>query len=352
MRRYLLVFVIVIILLVLSAGWAMVMLGAGSGTPLAQLLATATPTVTPTGTATATPVNTPTNTATATATATASPTVTPTGTPTLTPTATPTKLTISVELSANKVGQGHPFFVKLSSSRAVSATATLDGYTIPLMASKGAYWGSLGFSRLSLLGPRAVTVNVRDAEGQTASQRLPLEVVATQFEVSTIDVVPTAFDASDFVKEEAFLRSVWTVVTPRQLWSGLFARPINSAITSPFGEIRIWKDGSRDSHEGTDFEGVTGTPIYAAADGVVALAQPLVVRGNVVIIDHGLGVYTGYYHFSELLVKKGDAIKQGQLLGKMGATGRVTGPHLHWDMIVGGVNVDGLEWTTKVMGPQ
>ena len=339
MRPYVIVIGIVIVLLLLSVGWAMAVLGAGS-TPLAQLLATATPTSTPTITPTATPTSTPT----ATSTATPSPTVTPTSTPTATP--TPAKLTISVELSSAKVGQGHPFTVKLSSSRAVSATATLDGYSVALVPLGGAYWGFLGFSRLSILGPRTVIINAHDATGQTASERLPVEIVATKFEVSTFDLVPTAFDATDFIKEEAFLRGVWTVVTPRQLWSGLFARPIDSAITSPFGELRIWKDGSRDSHEGTDFEGVTGTPIYAAADGVVALAQPLVVRGNVVIIDHGLGVYTGYYHFSELLVKKGEPIKKGQLLGKMGATGRVTGPHLHWDMIVGGVNVDGLEWTT------
>jgi murein DD-endopeptidase MepM/ murein hydrolase activator NlpD len=77
------------------------------------------------------------------------------------------------------------------------------------------------------------------------------------------------------------------------------------------------------------------------------MAQALVVRGNVVILDHGLGVHSGYYHLSEILVKKGDAVKKGQLIGKMGATGRVTGPHLHWDLVVNGFNVDALEWTKK-----
>jgi murein DD-endopeptidase MepM/ murein hydrolase activator NlpD len=342
-RRYSFGIVIVIVLLLLSAGWAAVLVGAGSG-PLAQLLATATPTPTATSTPTATPTSTPTALPTATATATATPTSTPSPTP------TPVKLTISIELSASKVGQGHPFFVKLTSSRPVSASATLEGYVIPLVPSNGAYWGAFGFSRLTTLGPRTVSVNAHDATGQTASERVAVEVVATQFEVSTIDMIPTPFDASDYVKEAAFLRPVWTTITPRQLWSGLFARPVNSIITSPFGELRIWKDGSRDSHEGTDFDGVTGTPIFAAADGIVALAQPLVVRGNVVIIDHGLGVHTGYYHLSEILVKKDDPIKKGQLIAKMGGTGRVTGPHLHWDMVVGGQNVDGLEWTTKKFG--
>ena len=124
----------------------------------------------------------------------------------------------------------------------MSATASLEGYTIPLMPTNGAYWGFLGFSRLATLGPRTVTINAHDAEGQTVTDRAQVEVVATNFEVSSIDAVPTAFDASDYIKDQAFLRTVWAVVTPRQLWSGLFMRPIGSEITSAFGELRIWKD--------------------------------------------------------------------------------------------------------------
>lgn len=312
-----------------------------------DLLATATPTHTPTATPTYTP--TPTNTPTATSTPSATPTATSTSTPTETPTPSPTplKLSINSELSSAKVGQGHPFFVKVTSSRAVSATATLEGRTITLYLSNGAYWGAFGFSRLATLGPRSVAIFARDATGQTASETLPLQVVATDFLVSKFDLVPTAFDPTDFVKEANLLAPIWNAVSPKQLWTGLFMRPSQGQISSPFGEIRIWGDNSRDSHEGTDFDDKTGTPVVAANDGVVALAQPLVVRGNAVIIDHGFGVHTGYYHFSEILVKKGDTVKKGQLIGKVGATGRVTGPHLHWDMVVGGFNVDAMEWTTK-----
>ena len=292
---------------------------------------TATPTVTPTATATATPTHTP--------------TPTPTSTPTATP--TPPRLAIKVELSASKVGQGHPFFVKLTSNRPVTATATLEDRTIPLHLNGGTYWGAFGFSRLATLGPRALTINARDAASMRANERLTVEVTTTQFPSSRIDAVPTAFDPTEYVKERNFLQPIWSAISPKPLWSGLFVKPTNSELTSLFGEVRIWKDGSRDSHEGTDLGGKTGDPILAANDGMVALAQPLVVRGNVVILDHGLGIYTGYYHLSEISVKKGETVKKGQLIGKMGTTGRVTGAHLHWDFVVGGFNVDGLEWTEK-----
>lgn len=332
MRRF--VFSLLLIVVLLVALSAVTVVGARSNV-VGLLFPSPTPTFTRTLTPTPTPTLTPT----------ASPTPIPTAT--RTPTPTPLKLTIRVELSSTKVGQGHPFFVKLTSSRAVSASATFEERTIPLYLSGNAYWGTFGISRLATLGARTLLVNARDAAGAAANERIAFEVVATQFPAMTIDAIPTAFDPTEFVKERNFLAPIWNAVSPHQLWSGLFMKPVNGDITSPFGEIRIWKDGSRDSHEGTDFGGSMGTPVYAANDGVVALAQPLVVRGNVVIIDHGLGIHTGYYHLSEILVKKNEPVKKGQLIGKLGATGRVTGAHLHWDMVVGGFNVDAMEWTVK-----
>ncbi len=294
-----------------------------------------------------TPTHTPT--ATATATATATPTSTSTTTPTHTPTPTPTppKLAIKIEVSSPKVGQGHPFLVKVTSNRPATVSATLEDRTIPLYLNGNAYWGIFAFSRLATLGPRAVSVSARDANGTTANGNTLVEVIATRFASFKLDAVPTAFDPAEFIKERNFLLPIWNTITPNPLWSGLFMKPVNGEVTSNFGDVRIWRDGSRDSHEGTDFGGSTGTPIFAANDGLVEVAQPLVVRGNVVMIDHGLGVHTGYYHLSEILVKKGERVIKGQLIGKMGATGRVTGAHLHWDMVVGGINVDPLEWTVK-----
>jgi murein DD-endopeptidase MepM/ murein hydrolase activator NlpD len=90
-------------------------------------------------------------------------------------------------------------------------------------------------------------------------------------------------------------------------------------------------------------------PIYAPADGKVVFADALTVRGNTTYIDHGWGVYTGYLHQSEMYVEVGDQVSRGQVIGQVGATGRVTGPHLHWEIWVGGVPVEPLDWTTEAI---
>ena len=94
--------------------------------------------------------------------------------------------------------------------------------------------------------------------------------------------------------------------------------------------------------------GTTGMPAYAPADGVVALAEKLTVRGNAVIINHGWGIYSGVYHLSEINVTVGQRVKQGQVVAKIGSTGLSTGSHLHWDLRVRGLNVDPMQWTRRV----
>src|SRR5207245_2752637 len=99
-----------------------------------------------------------------------------------------------------------------------------------------------------------------------------------------------------------------------------------------------------DYHRGTDFTGQTGDPITAAAAGKAVFVGPLKVRGNSVILDHGAGVFTAYHHLSHFDVAQGASVAAGQLLGLIGSTGLVTGPHLHWEVIVRGIEVDGLLW--------
>ena len=100
-------------------------------------------------------------------------------------------------------------------------------------------------------------------------------------------------------------------------------------------------------HTGLDILGNTGTEIYAPADGIVVFTGELTIRGNATLIDHGWGVYTGYAHQSELYVNAGDKVETGQLIGLVGDTGRVEGAHLHWEVIVGGVQVDPLDWLSN-----
>lgn len=108
--------------------------------------------------------------------------------------------------------------------------------------------------------------------------------------------------------------------------------PLHSKIVSTFGSYRRLPSGQQYFHTGTDMRAATGTPIYAMADGEVVLANKFVIPGNAVFVDHGNGIYSKYFHLSEILVKPGQKIKMGELIGKSGGTGRVEAPHFHWEI--------------------
>jgi murein DD-endopeptidase MepM/ murein hydrolase activator NlpD len=124
------------------------------------------------------------------------------------------------------------------------------------------------------------------------------------------------------------------------LWTQPFVRPRSSRITSSFGSGRVFNGRLTSSHGGVDFAGQAGDPVRAANRGVVALVDAFFLAGNVVYIDHGAGVMTGYFHLTQALVAVGDTVERGQEIGLVGATGRVTGPHLHWSARYGEHTVD------------
>jgi murein DD-endopeptidase MepM/ murein hydrolase activator NlpD len=130
--------------------------------------------------------------------------------------------------------------------------------------------------------------------------------------------------------------------TPR-MWRMSFERPRPGPITSVFGVPRVLNGTVRSRHYGVDFAGQMGASVRAANRGVVALVADLYYSGTTVIIDHGAGLLTGYFHLSRVLVAQGDTIERGQPLGRVGASGRVTRPHLHWFGAYGRVTVDPLD---------
>jgi murein DD-endopeptidase MepM/ murein hydrolase activator NlpD len=131
-----------------------------------------------------------------------------------------------------------------------------------------------------------------------------------------------------------------------QLWRGPFLRPRPSAITDRFGVARVFNGSVRSHHLGVDFAGRPGSPVKATNRGVVAFAGDLYMSGTTVFIFHGAGLLTGYLHLSRALVAAGDTITTGQVIGQVGASGRVTGPHLHWLADYGDVAVDPLDLLT------
>ena len=164
-----------------------------------------------------------------------------------------------------------------------------------------------------------------------------------------LQVDPKTVDPAVTKPEDVLWAGLGTPVTPEKLWNGLFQSPVpvqfKDCWPSLFGNHRAYNGGTYDFfHSGLDFCGRVGTELYASAAGKVVYTGSLIVRGNVTVIDHGWGVYTAYDHQSEIDVKVGDAVTPGQLIGLGGATGRTTGPHLHWEVWVGGVQVDPVEW--------
>jgi murein DD-endopeptidase MepM/ murein hydrolase activator NlpD len=178
----------------------------------------------------------------------------------------------------------------------------------------------------------SITVAVR--RGQYATEKLQ---VGKQF----VEPSPEQIKRAD--EERQQLRDIFGRVTPERLWDGKFHIPLDGVTSGTnFGKRRILNGVPGSPHGGTDLPAITGTPVHAAQRGKVVLAEELFFAGNAVVVDHGLGIYTFYGHLSEIGVKVGDAVEMGTVLGKVGATGRVTGPHLHWGLTVEKARVNPL----------
>ena len=152
---------------------------------------------------------------------------------------------------------------------------------------------------------------------------------------------PDSLTEARIERENAQARAVGRRAhTTPMLWTEPFLRPRATRITSSFGSGRVFNGRLTSSHGGVDFAGQPGDPVRAANRGVVALVDNFFLAGNVVYLDHGAGVVTGYFHLTQALVAVGDTVERGQEIGLVGATGRVTGPHLHWSARYGEHTVD------------
>ena len=147
-------------------------------------------------------------------------------------------------------------------------------------------------------------------------------------------------------QERAAKTAAYDETGPHALWSGPFQQPLDSVITATFGVRRVFNGQLLSEHHGVDFRAAPGTPVLAANSGTVVLARELFYEGNCVILDHGQGLFTIYMHFSKFAVHEGEKVERGQVLGESGATGRVTGPHLHVSVLWRGVALDLLSLTT------
>lgn len=173
-----------------------------------------------------------------------------------------------------------------------------------------------------------------------------------EYQELTLTGAAAQIDQQSIEEERARLLAIWGQNSGAAQWHTPFQLPINNYLTisSTFGARRSYNGGPyRTYHEGVDFAAYGGTPVMAPARGTVVLAEVLYVRGGAVIIDHGLGIYTGFYHMSSVNAAPGDVVEPGQILGEVGTTGLSTGNHLHWDLLVNGIWVDAQAWLEQRM---
>ncbi len=260
---------------------------------------------------------------------------------------------VSVQVTPVPAVQGRTLRVSVQASGAVTVGGRIGERSLHFHSLDEAEQVALqGIHAMAQPGLYDLELTLTDASDGTPffAFSQPVQVVEGGYLFDPPLSVPAeTIDPAVTAAEEELIASIVSGDSPERLWSGPFLFPSKNTEVFPsvFGSRRSYNDtGYRYYHSGLDFYGGTGTPILAPARGRVVYAGPLAVRGNTTIIDHGWGVFTGYLHQSEILVSVGDVVEPGQTIGLVGATGRVTGAHLHWEVWVGGVPVNPLEWTS------
>jgi hypothetical protein len=195
-----------------------------------------------------------------------------------------------------------------------------------------------GTTELSLEDlPEGYRTEIRILSAQFGEQRLTLPQDKVELDEATLRRVET---------EQARVQEIFKGVTAQRFWKGSFLIPVEGPIAGTFGRRRIINGEPRSPHTGEDINAPEGTVVRATNQGVVVLAEEQFFSGKSVIIDHGLGLYSMYFHLAEYAVIPGQTVQKGQVIGRVGATGRATGPHLHWGIRLNGSRVDPFSLTS------
>jgi murein DD-endopeptidase MepM/ murein hydrolase activator NlpD len=261
---------------------------------------------------------------------------------------------VELRVSTTAASQGSLLLLEVRSSTPLTEVAgTWTEKGIPFWqtnAPKGTYrWRALLGVDLELAAGE-YKLSVAGKNGSEAvSCGASIGVKAGKFATEKLTVAPNFVEPNpeQLAKAEEDrkkLREIFATVTPEKYWTGPFRMPLDGVKTGGnFGKRRVLNGHTSSPHTGVDFSSPTGTPAHAAQRGRVVLAEPLYFSGNTVVVDHGWGVYTLYGHFSEIDVKAGEIVNTGAVLGKVGATGRATGPHLHWGLTLDRARVNALQ---------
>lgn len=223
---------------------------------------------------------------------------------------------------------------------------SVGGRPVTFFRDASAHAALVGFDLELKAGREPWLVTVRDPKGPGRRATGTVTVESRDFPVQRLTLPPTVVDLDPETERRAVaegqtLREIYRTITPERLWRGAFVRPV--AVDEPgtgFGARRIINGKPRMPHGGTDYAAPRGTPVVSANDGRVALVGEYFFPGRLVVVDHGLGLYTLYFHLDEVRVETGERVGRGQTVGTVGSTGRATGPHLHFGVQVGAARVD------------
>lgn len=256
----------------------------------------------------------------------------------------------SLELSHLTPQPGWGLAFRGQTGRPATIAAQLDGMAFDCFGNGRHQVGLIGIDDFYAI--RQPELAIQPAGQPLWSQ--PWQFVDGQWTYNQITYTgaAAAIDQETILAERARLFELWAIKSPAPQWHSAFQLPIASylEISSYYGARRSYNGGPyNSSHEGTDFAAYGGTAVTAPAAGTIALAEPLAARGGAVIIDHGLGVYSGYYHLSNVIAVTGQTVLPGDLIGEVGTTGLSTGNHLHWDFLIAGQWVDALAWQGQDM---
>jgi murein DD-endopeptidase MepM/ murein hydrolase activator NlpD len=254
-----------------------------------------------------------------------------------------------LNLEPVEVAQGGILQIRAWGKDIAGARAIFPDRDVPFeRAGNGVYsalWGVDLEQRPRLLD---FAVEVRSGQGEKWAKRLTAYVKAKEFPREAFSVPPAAdtFDAATLKrieKEQAVLERLWKVHTAGRLWEGAFAAPVPGEVSSQFGFRRVINGIARAPHTGVDLRAALGAEVFAANGGLVVLREDFFFGGKSLVLDHGGGLYTLYYHLSEFRAEKNALVRKGEVIGLAGMTGRVTGPHLHWAARLNGARIDPME---------
>jgi murein DD-endopeptidase MepM/ murein hydrolase activator NlpD len=253
-----------------------------------------------------------------------------------------------------EVFQGDIVAIKIPGAGLAAAEGRMGKATVPFYRRpSGAYTALVGADLDAKPGVITLTIKGTTTTGTAHNSQVTLRIKPKPFKKESFSVASEFDQLSPETLErirndqEEFSRA-FTSSEPQRLWEGSFLLPISSEVTSPFGYRRIINGTPRAPHTGVDLKAALGTPVVAPNHGKVALVGDFFFSGQSVVLDHGGGLYTVYFHLAEYKVEMGVPVRKGDVIGLSGMTGRVTGPHLHWGARINGARVDPFELLNKL----